>query len=102
MINVCQFVYLATINNHYLIGMTKLSVEILNPKALRLLEDLADLQLIALEPRTPLARPRSMTDAEKAQAMAAVMNGSPDMDLDAILEHLRESREDRVLPFRDE
>jgi hypothetical protein len=99
--NVCRFVYLAT-NQKLGIGMTKLSVEILNPKALRLLEDLADLQLIAIQPRTPLARQKPMTDVEKIQAREALMKGSPDMNLDAMLEHLRESREDRKLPFRDE
>lgn len=43
-----------------------------------------------------------LTEEERAEAREAVMRGSPNMDLDAMLEHLRESRQDRKLPFRDE
>ncbi|AQG80995.1 hypothetical protein [Spirosoma montaniterrae] len=78
--------------------METYSVEILNPKAIRLLEDLADLQLIAIELRTV----NNLTDEDAVQARNAVLRGSPNMDLDAMLEHLQESRQDRKLPFRDE
>lgn len=43
-----------------------------------------------------------LTEEERAKAREAVMRGSPNMDLEAMLEHLRESRQDRKLPFRDD
>ncbi|MBC8153152.1 MAG: hypothetical protein H7Z72_09595 [Bacteroidetes bacterium] len=43
-----------------------------------------------------------LTDAEQAEARELIMRGSPGMELDAVLEHLRESREDRKMPFRDD
>jgi hypothetical protein len=76
-------------------------IEILNPKAVRLLEDLADLQLLTFRSNSVLVSQPTVTDTEKAKAREAVMRGSPNMDLDRMLEHLRESREDRKLPFRD-
>lgn len=82
--------------------METYSVEILNPKAVRLLEDLADLELITLKPKPALAQKSTLSDEERAKAREAVMRGSPNMDLDAMLEHLRESRQDRKLPFRDD
>ncbi|MBO0951758.1 hypothetical protein [Fibrella forsythiae] len=82
--------------------MTVLSVQILNPKALRLLEDMADLQLIALQPHTPLARQRPMTDEAKIAAQTAISKGSPNMDLYRVLDHISKSRKDRSLPFQDE
>ncbi|MEZ0610229.1 hypothetical protein ACAW74_17060 [Fibrella sp. WM1] len=82
--------------------MTMYSVEILNPKAIRLLEDLADLDLIKLQPKTPIVPKKPMSDEEQASLREAVLRGSPNMDIDAMLEHLRESRQDRKLPFRDE
>lgn len=78
------------------------SVEILNPKAVKLLEDLADLELIAIKPRTAVAKQTSPSDEEREEARKRVMQGSPNMDIDAMLEHLRESRQDRKLPFRDD
>ncbi|RIV25193.1 hypothetical protein DYU11_07725 [Fibrisoma montanum] len=78
------------------------SVEILNPKAIKLLEDLADLELIAIKPRTPMANQAPLSNKEREEARKRVMQGSPNLDLDAMLEHLHESRQDRKLPFRDE
>lgn len=43
-----------------------------------------------------------ISEQERAEARERVMRGSPNMDLDAMLEHLRESREDRKMPFRDD
>lgn len=99
--------------------METYTVEILNPKALRLLTDLADLNLIAFLPktldveammaksntnsgyRTPIVKTKLLSEQQKTAAREAVMQGSPDMDLDAMLAHLRDSRTDRPLPFRD-
>lgn len=78
--------------------METYSVEIRNPKAVRLLEDLADMDLIVLKP----IKGSVVSEEERARAREAVLRGSPNMDLDAMLEHLRESRQDRKLPFRDE
>lgn len=85
--------------------MDTYSVQILNPKAVRLLQDLADLELITLRQEVGVANVADQLNAiddEKARAREAVMRGSPNMDLDAMLEHLRESRQDRKLPFRDD
>lgn len=82
--------------------MTMYSVQILNPKAIRLLEDLADLELIRLEPKTTVMQKPRLSDEERQKAREAVLKGSPNMDLDAVLDHLRESRQDRKLPFHDE
>ena len=80
--------------------METYSIEILNPKAMKLLQDLADLELIAIRPTgVPSAL---VNDEERARAREAVMRGSPNIDLEAMLEHLRESRQDRKLPFRDD
>ena len=43
-----------------------------------------------------------ISEEERAKARERVMRGSPNMDVDAMLEHLRESRQDRKLPFRDD
>ena len=81
--------------------MRTYSVDILNPKAVRLLEDLADLKLISLRQLVPATS--EVTDNERKQkAREAVLNGSPDMNLDAMLAYVRESRQDRKLPFRDD
>ena len=78
--------------------METYSVEIRNPKAVRLLQDLADMDLIVLKPvKTTL-----LSDEEREKAREAVLHGSPTMNIEAMLEHLRESRQDRKLPFRDE
>ena len=82
--------------------METYSVEILNPKAIRLLEDLADLDLIAIKPRPAVERQPILSEAERAEAREQIMRGSPTLDLNAMLEHLRESREDRKMPFRDD
>lgn len=80
-------------------------VDIINPKALRLLEDLADMKLIDLKKtespanRLPI---NQLSDEEIALARERVMRGSPGIDLDGLLAYLRESRQDRKLPFRDE
>ncbi len=81
------------------------SVQILNPKAVRLLQDLADLDLITLRQEVFAANAGdrlSIIDDEKVKAREAVMRGSPNMDLEAMLDHLRESCQDRKLPFRDD
>ena len=80
--------------------MNTYSVDILNPKAVRLLEDLADLQLIAIRKTQPVLSEHELTERKKA-AREAVMQGSPTMDIDAMLAHIKESRQDRPLPFRD-
>jgi hypothetical protein len=90
-----RFVYLAEQPNNAVYAN-------LNPKAVRLLEDLADLQLLTFRPNSASANQPTLTDIEKAKAHEAVMRGSPNMDLDRMLEHLRESRQDRKLPFRDD
>ena len=85
--------------------METYSVQIVNPKAIRLLQDLADMELITIRREVDTASATDRLDAiddEKAKAREAVMRGSPNMDLDAMLEHLRESRQDRKLPFRDD
>ncbi|QJD80952.1 hypothetical protein [Spirosoma rhododendri] len=80
-------------------------VDIINPKALRLLEDLADMKLIDLKKTESPANQvpvNQLSDEEIALARERVMRGSPGIDLDGLLAHLRESRQDRKLPFRDE
>lgn len=42
------------------------------------------------------------SEQERAEARERIMRGSPNMDLDAMPEHLRESREDGKMPFRDD
>ncbi len=79
--------------------MDTYTVDILNPKALRLLEDLADMKLIDLKKAGSLGN--LLSDEEKALARERVMRGSPNMDIEGMLAHLRESRQDRELPFRD-
>lgn len=78
------------------------SVEILNPKAVRLLEDLADLDLIAIKPETPAPKLAVLTEEQRAEARERVMRGAPTLDVDAMLEWLKESRKDRKLPFHDD
>ena len=51
---------------------------------------------------TEVIKPKPMTAEERAEAHARIMRGAPTLDLEAMLEHLRESRQDRPLPFRDE
>jgi len=78
--------------------MDTYTVDILNPKALRLLEDLADMTLIDLKKSGSSG---NLSDEEKALVRERVLRGSPDMDTEGMLAHLRESRQDRELPFRD-
>lgn len=56
------------------------------------------MDLIVLKPVKAII----ISEEEKAKAKEAVLQGSPGMNLEAMLEHLRESRQDRKLPFRDE
>lgn len=100
--NGLPFVLFILQNNQTTLFMQTYMIEILNPKAVRLLEDLADLQLLTFRPNSASATQPTLTDIEKAKAHEAVMRGSPNMDLDRMLEHLRESRQDRKLPFRDD
>ena len=63
------------------------------------------MELITIRREVDTASATDRLDAiekEKDKAREAVMRGSPNMDLDAMLEHLRESRQDRKLPFRDD
>ncbi len=75
-------------------------LEILNPKGVRLLEDLADLEIITFKPQTAMARQVAMSDEEWNEAYQRIMQGGSNT-LD-VLEHLRESRQDRPMPFRDD
>lgn len=43
-----------------------------------------------------------ITEEERAEARERVMRGSPSLDVDAMLEWLKESKKDRKLPFRDD
>ena len=43
-----------------------------------------------------------ITEEERAEARERVMKGSPTLDVDAMLEWLRESKKDRKLPFRND
>lgn len=79
--------------------METYSVQILNPKAIRLLEDLADLELIALQPRTPLAKQKSLTDKERVEDQEQIMRGgSQTLDVEALIAY---NKQDRPMPFRD-
>jgi hypothetical protein len=81
--------------------MSTYSVHVLNPKAVKLLEDLADLGIIKLEPKTALVPKKPMTEAELAAARARVMQGAPTLNVDEMIAWLNESKEDRKLPFRE-
>lgn len=82
--------------------MTMYSVQIVDPKAIQLLEDMADSGLIKLQPKTPVAYQKPMTDSERKAAHERVMRGSPSLNVDEMLAWLEESKKDRKLPFRDE
>lgn len=85
--------------------MDTYSVQMVNPKAIRLLQDLADMELITIRREVDTASATDRLDAieeEKAKAREAVMRGSPNLDVDAMLEWLKESKKDRKLPFRDD
>lgn len=82
--------------------MTMYSVEILNPKAIRLLEDLADLDLIKLQPKTPVIQKKPISDEERAVLRERIMQGAPSLNVDEMIDWLNESKKDRPLPFRAE
>lgn len=85
--------------------METYTVQILNPKAVRLLQDLADLELITLRQDVVTANASDRLDAiddEKAKAREVVMRGAPTLNVDEMLEWLKESKKDRKLPFRDD
>ncbi len=80
--------------------MDTYTVDILNPKALRLLEDLADMKLIDLKKTGPLGN--LLSDEEKALARERVMRGgSQTLDVDEMIAYVNETRE-RPLPFRED
>ncbi|GAB3494228.1 hypothetical protein GCM10027341_10100 [Spirosoma knui] len=80
--------------------METYSVEILHPKATKLLQDLADLELIIFKPTGPSV---NMADEEeRAKARERIMRGgSQTLDVEEMLAHVKETRE-RKLPFWDE
>ena len=43
-----------------------------------------------------------ITEEERAEARERIMKGSPSLDVDAMLEWLKESKQDRKLSFRDD
>lgn len=45
---------------------------------------------------------RTVTPEERERAREIVMQGAPSLDVEEMLEWLKESRKDRKLPFRDE
>lgn len=80
--------------------MDTYTVDILNPKALRLLEDLADMNLIELKKTG--SSDNSLSDEEKALARERVMRGgSQTLDVEAMVAYVNETRE-RPLPFRED
>ena len=85
--------------------METYTVQILNPKAVRLLQDLADLELITLQQEvvtTNVSDRLNAIDEETAKAREVVMRGAPTLNVDEMLEWLKESKRDRKLPFRDD
>lgn len=82
--------------------METYAIEILNPKAVRLLQDLADLDLIILHPRTTPPQQPILTETERTEAYERVMRGgSQTLDVDEMVAYVQEMRE-RELPFRHE
>ncbi|GAA4398233.1 hypothetical protein GCM10023187_08680 [Nibrella viscosa] len=77
------------------------SVEIIDPKAKELLQDMADKELIVLKPTSIPVKSKPLSEEELAQARARIMRGSPSLDVDEMVAHIRETR-DRRLPFRDD
>ena len=80
-------------------------MQILNPKAVRLLQDLADLELITLRQDVVTANASDRLDAiddEKAKARERIMRGgSQTLDVEEMVAYVKETRE-RKLPFRDD
>ncbi|GAB3691678.1 hypothetical protein GCM10027592_09890 [Spirosoma flavus] len=80
--------------------METYSVEIRNPQAVKLLQDMAAREMIVLK---PIASSSSvLTEDEKKLARERVMRGASSLNIDEMLEWLQESKKDRKLPFRDE
>ncbi|WP_288428371.1 hypothetical protein [uncultured Spirosoma sp.] len=80
--------------------MDTYTVDILNPKALRLLEDLADMKLIDLKKAGSSVD--ALSDEEKALARERVLRGgSQTLDVDEMIAYVNETRE-RSLPFRED
>lgn len=84
--------------------METYSVQILNPKAIRLLQDLADLELITLRQEVVADSAADRLDSiedEKAKARERIMRGgSQTLDIEEMIAYVKETRE-RKLPFRD-
>ena len=81
--------------------METYSVQILNPKAVQLLYDLADLNLIALQPEPPVEMqpaPKKSDRLEAHDLVDRVRPEPPTLHPDDMMEWLRESPP----PFRDE
>lgn len=85
--------------------MDTYSVQILNPKAVRLLQDLADLELITLRQEIGVANAAdhlNAIDDEKTRARERIMRGgSQTLDVEEMVAYVKETR-DRKLPFRDD
>ncbi len=75
--------------------METYNVQVLNPKAVQLLQDLAALNLIALQPGNPVAKQPGLTTSEQDRVHEHTVPTLPD---DEMLEWLRESPP----PFRHE
>ena len=85
--------------------METYSVQILNPKVIRLLQDLADLELITLRQETitsTVADRLDVIDDEATKARERIMRGgSQTLDVEEMVAYVKEMRE-RKLPFRDD
>ena len=85
--------------------MDTYSVQILNPKAVRLLQDLADLELITLRQEVGMVNVvdhLNDIDDERTRARERIMRGgSQTLDVEEMVAYVRETRE-RRLPFRDD
>ncbi len=80
--------------------MDTYTVDILNPKALRVLEDLADMKLIDLKKAGSSGD--ALSDEERALARERVLRGgSQTLDVDEMIAYVNETRE-RSLPFRED
>ena len=80
-------------------------VQIVNPKAVRLLQDLADMELITIRQEVGTANASDRLDViddEKGRARERIMRGgSQTLDVEEMVAHVKETRE-RKLPFRDD
>jgi hypothetical protein len=81
--------------------MAMYPVQVLNPKAVKLLEDLADMGVIRLEPKTAVTPKQPITGEELAAARTIVMRGAPTLDVDKMIAWLNGSKEYSKLPFRE-